>query len=68
MYTDRMPIEHVAQSFVRERNILFLQRALRMEADPNDRRVIRRLLREQERIYASTSGAPRQGDPGDRNS
>ena len=55
MHTRRTPIEHAAQSFVREHNIKFLKRALKAEADPDDRRVIRRLLREQERIYASAS-------------
>jgi hypothetical protein len=53
MHTPRTPTEHAAQSFVREHNIRFLKRALRAEADPDDRRVIRRLLREQERIYAA---------------
>ena len=53
MPTERTPIEHAPQSFVREHDIRFLQRALRTEADPDDRRVIRRLLREQERVSAA---------------
>jgi hypothetical protein len=54
------PTEHAARSFVREHNISFLKRALRTEPDPDDRRVIRRLLREQERIYAAE---PRDIEP-----
>jgi hypothetical protein len=38
------------QAFVRDQNIKVLERALRAEADPDDRRILRRLLREQERI------------------
>jgi len=55
------PTEHAARSFVREHNISFLKRALRAEADPDDRRVIRRLLREQERIYAAEPLEMRRG-------
>lgn len=62
MQTPRTPAEHTVLSFVREHNIRFLKRALRAEADPDDRRVIRRLLREQERLCAALPGrAPFDG-------
>jgi hypothetical protein len=41
------------QAFVRQQNIKLLERALRAEADPDDRRILRRLLREQERSLAA---------------
>ncbi len=53
MHTGHTPIEQAPRSIVLEYNIRFLQRALKAEADPDDRRVIRRLLREQERMYAA---------------
>src|SRR5215813_7973260 len=43
------------QAFVREQNITLLERALRAEVNPDDRRIFRRLLREQERIHAAES-------------
>jgi hypothetical protein len=45
------------QAFVREQNIRLLERALKAEANPDDRRILRRLLREQERIHAAESSA-----------
>jgi len=41
------------QAFVRQQNIKLLERVLRAEADPDDRRILRRLLREQERSLAA---------------
>jgi hypothetical protein len=43
------------EGFVREQNIALLQRALKAEIDPDSRRVIRRLLREQERMAAAAN-------------
>ena len=45
------------QAFVREQNMRLLERALKAEANPDDRRILRRLLREQERIHAAESSA-----------
>ena len=53
MHNPGTPTQQAIQSFMREHNIRFLKRALKAEADPDDRRVIRRLLREQERIHAA---------------
>ena len=41
------------QAFVRQQNIKLLERALRAEADPDDRRILRRILRELEKIRAA---------------
>jgi hypothetical protein len=43
--------------FVRQQNVHLLQRVLRAEIDPDSRRVIRRLLREQERMAAAAEAA-----------
>ena len=51
------PTQKAVQVFVREQSIRLLERALRTEADPDDRRILRRLLREQERILVAE--APR---------
>jgi hypothetical protein len=48
-----MSTQAAVQAFVRQQNIKLLERALRAEADPDDRRILRRLLREQERSLAA---------------
>jgi len=53
MQSPGSPTQDAVRSFVRERNIRFLKRALKEEVDPDDRLVIRRLLREQERMHAA---------------
>jgi hypothetical protein len=45
--------QEAVQAFVRQQNIRVLRRALKAEADPDDRLILRRLLREQERMQAT---------------
>jgi hypothetical protein len=47
------PAFDFVETLIREQNVAVLQRALQAEIDPDHRRVIRRLLREQERIAAA---------------
>ena len=52
MDIDGTPTQEAVQGFVRDQNVRVLERALMAEADPDDRRILRRLLREQERLRA----------------
>ena len=54
--TARVPTDNGIRGFLREQNISFLERALRLEVDPDQRRILRRLLREQERFQAAETG------------
>jgi hypothetical protein len=47
------PNQDALQAFLRQQNIKLLERALRAEPDPDDRRILRRLMREQERMQAA---------------
>ena len=51
------PTLTIAEAFMRQQNIELLQRTLKAEIDPDGRRVIRRLLREQERMAAAVKAA-----------
>ena len=53
----RKPALTTVEGFVRQQNIELLQRTLKAEIDPDSRRVIRRLLREQERMAAAVKAA-----------
>lgn len=43
----------VVETFLRHQNIEVLERTLKAEIDPDSRRALRRMLREQERIVAA---------------
>jgi hypothetical protein len=49
----RRPGTVTVEAFLRHQNIELLERTLKAEIDPDIRRVLRRLLREQERIAAA---------------
>jgi hypothetical protein len=55
-----MSTQNAVHAFVRDQGIRLLERALRTEANPDDRRILRRLLREQERIRAAENPAEMQ--------
>jgi hypothetical protein len=53
------PVPTADEVFVRQKNVEVLKRVLKSEVDPDARRVIRRLLREQERAAAKVARSTR---------